>query len=65
MNDNDRLRHDFKGHLTIILGFSELLIAQSPADDPRRRDLMEIQQAARDALALLARVFPPSDAMHG
>jgi len=45
--------HRLKNHLCIIVGFSELLVAECPADDGRRADLMEIQKAAHDALAML------------
>jgi hypothetical protein len=58
MPDDGRNLHDFKNQLGIILGFSHLLIAESAADDPRRRDLEEIHKAATAALDLLARLFP-------
>ena len=45
--------HRLKNHLCIIVGFSELLVAEFPADDRRRADLMEIQKAARDAMAMM------------
>ena len=51
-------RHDFKNQLGIILGFSEILLADAAASDPRRDDLEEIHKAATVALALLARVYP-------
>lgn len=57
----DKDRHDFKNQLSIVLGFSEILLAETLPGDPRRRDIEEIHTAARAALALLARVFP-SDA---
>ena len=60
MNDDDKSRHDFKNQLAIILGFSEILLAEAAAGDPRRRDLEEIHKAAVAALDLLARVFPAS-----
>ena len=58
MTDDDKDRHDFKNQLGIILGFSDLLIAESAAGDPRRGDFEEIHRAARAALGLLARLFP-------
>jgi signal transduction histidine kinase len=63
MNDDDKSRHDFKNQLAIILGFSEILLAEAAAGDPRRRDLEEIHKAAVAALDLLARVFPASSDM--
>lgn len=58
MADDERNRHDFKNQLGIILGFSEILIAEADAADPRREDLAEIHRAARAALDLLARLYP-------
>ena len=58
MTDDDKNRHDFKNQLGIILGFSDLLIAQSAAGDPRRGDFEEIHKAATAALDLLARLYP-------
>ena len=57
---DDKNRHDFKNHLAIILGFSEILLAEAAADDPRRSDLEEIHNAAAAALALLAHLYPGS-----
>ncbi len=58
MIDDDKSRHDFKNHLSIILGFANLLIAESASGDPRRGDLEEIHKAATAALDLLARLYP-------
>jgi hypothetical protein len=59
MTDDENPSHAFKNQLTIIRGFSEILIAETPAGDPRRRDLEEIHKAAMTALALIARLYPP------
>lgn len=56
--NDDKDRHDFKNQLGIILGFSEVLLAEVAAGDPRRGDLEEIHKAATTALDLLARLFP-------
>ena len=58
MMDDDRIRHDFKNQLAVIRGFAEILVAETPADDPRRRDLEEIYKAAVTALKLLADLYP-------
>ena len=58
MTKDDKSVHDFRNQLGIILGFSDLLIAESAAGDPRRRDFEEIHKAATTALDLLARLFP-------
>jgi hypothetical protein len=59
---NDKLRHDFKNHLGIILGFVDLLIEDAAVDDPKRGDLEQIRSAAQAALELLNRMLPPSTA---
>jgi len=57
-HDTDKHRHDFKNQLGIILGFSEILLAEAAAGDPRRGDLEEIHKAVRAALELLERLYP-------
>jgi PAS domain S-box-containing protein len=44
--------HDFNNLLTAISGYSELLLPQLPDDDPRRRQVSEIQRAASRAAEL-------------
>jgi hypothetical protein len=58
MTDQDKSRHDFKNQLAIVLGFSEILIAEAAEDDPRRADFREIHKAAAAALDLLAHLYP-------
>jgi len=58
MPDDERNRHDFKNQLGIILGFSEILVAEAEAGDPRREDFEEIHRAAQTALDLLGRLYP-------
>lgn len=48
--------HDFKNQLGIVLGFTELLIAETPDDDPRKADIREIREAAQAALDLVERL---------
>ena len=45
--------HDMKNMLGIVIGYSDLLLDEMPADDPRRRDVDQIRKAGEDALALL------------
>ena len=47
------LIHKLKNYICIISGFSELLISESPDDDPRRADLVEIHKAAQAAMAIM------------
>jgi len=58
MTVDDKSRHDFKNQLAIICGFSEILIAEAMAGDPRRGDLEEIHRAAVTALDLLEKMYP-------
>lgn len=47
------LIHQFKNHLSIIVGFCDLMLAECIEDDVRRGDLIEIQKAAYAAMALV------------
>jgi hypothetical protein len=48
--------HRLKNHIAIIVGFTELLIAECADDDPKRADLLEVQKAAHEAMAVLPEV---------
>ena len=52
--------HALSNHLAVILGFIELVLAETLADDPRHGDLVEIRDAALEAAKLIGR--PPADA---
>ena len=41
--------HDLNNQLAVILNYANFVIEDTPADDPRREDLMEIQRAAKRA----------------
>jgi PAS domain S-box-containing protein len=43
------IAHDFNNLLSPILGYSEILLSEFPADDPRSEDLQEILNAANRA----------------
>ena len=47
--------HALSNHLAVILGFIELVLSETPADDPRRADLMEIRDAAVEAAKIIGR----------
>ena len=50
----DRRRlHNVRNHLSIILGFCDLLIAEIPDTDRKHADLLEIRKAAAAASAIL------------
>src|SRR6267154_4902917 len=46
------IAHDFNNLLTAILGFTEVLLTNRPADDPDRLPLEEIQKAGLRAASL-------------
>jgi signal transduction histidine kinase len=51
-------RHDLKNHLGIVLGFSEVLLAQLDSADPLRADVEEIHAAAQRAMELVRSIDP-------
>ena len=53
MNADGKLVHDLKNMLGIILGYSNLLLDEMPADDPKRPDVEEIRKAGERALVIL------------
>jgi hypothetical protein len=65
--------HRLKNQLAIILGFCELLLSDMEADDPRRPDVVRIQDAGKSALGELpplpahefSRPDPPAEAKNG
>ena len=48
--------HRLKNHIAIIVGFVELLISECADNDPRRADLLEVQKAAHEAMAVMPEV---------
>ena len=47
--------HSLSNHLAVILGFVELVLSETTADDPRRQDLVEIRDAAMEAARIIGR----------
>ena len=52
---DDRAVHALSNHLAVILGFIELVLAETKPDDPRRADLTEIREAAVEAARIIGR----------
>jgi hypothetical protein len=48
--------HRLRNHICIVVGFCELLLAETPEGDPRRADLTEMHRAALAALAIMSDV---------
>jgi two-component system cell cycle sensor histidine kinase/response regulator CckA len=49
--------HDFNNMLTVIIGFSELLLANHRPTDPSFRDIMEIKQNANRAAGMVRQLL--------
>jgi hypothetical protein len=58
--DNKAL-HALSNHLAVILGFIELVLQETPPEDARRSDLLEIRDAAVQAAEVLGRRPRPED----
>jgi two-component system, cell cycle sensor histidine kinase and response regulator CckA len=41
--------HDLDNQLAVILNYANFVLEDTPPDDPRREDLLEIQRAAQRA----------------
>ena len=48
--------HQLKNHLSIIIGFCDLLLGDLASDDPKRVDIQEMRKAGQAALDLLPTV---------
>lgn len=46
--------HTLKNHLAVIVGYCELLLAETSADEPRYQDVVEMHRAATAVLAMFA-----------
>jgi hypothetical protein len=53
--------HALSNHLAVILGFIELVLQETPPEDARRSDLIEIRDAAVHAAEILGRRPRPED----
>ena len=45
--------HQLKNHLSIIIGFCDLLLGDLADDDPKRVDIVEMRKAGQAALDLM------------
>lgn len=51
--DDNLLLHEFKNHLSVIVGFCDLLLRDLPEHDPKRTDILEMRKAGHAVIALL------------
>lgn len=51
------MAHDFNNHLTVMLGYAEMLLAQIGPDKPISADLLEVQRAGERAAGLVRRLL--------
>lgn len=61
----EQLVHEFKNHLSVIVGFCDVLLRDLPEGDLKRADVVEIQRAALAVAALLPQIpgrLPSPDA---
>jgi hypothetical protein len=52
--------HALSNDLSVVLGFIELVLADTPLDHPRRPDLLEIRDAAIRAAGVISGGSPPT-----
>jgi hypothetical protein len=52
-NDPQQRTHDVRNHLSVIIGYCDLLLPQLQEHDPMRADIAEMRKAAAAAIALL------------
>lgn len=45
--------HTLKNYLAVIVGYCDLLLGETPPEDPRHADLADMQRAAKSALSIL------------
>jgi hypothetical protein len=48
--------HQLKNHLSIIIGFCDLLLGDLPSNDPKRVDIQEMRKAGQAALEMLPNI---------
>jgi two-component system cell cycle sensor histidine kinase/response regulator CckA len=51
------MAHDFNNHLTVMLGYAEMMLAQIGDDKPISADLHEVQRAGQRAAGLVRRLL--------
>jgi len=52
MPESRRL-HNIRNHLSVIIGYCDLLVAEIPQNDRKHADMLEVRKAADAAMRLL------------
>jgi signal transduction histidine kinase len=54
--------HDLNNQLAVILNYTSFVLEDTPPEDPRREDLLEIQRAAKRARDVVLKLLerPPA-----
>lgn len=54
--DQAALLHAFKNHISVIVGFCDLLLSEIPASDQKHSDILEIRKAGQAAMSILPKL---------
>ena len=57
---DDPVRHALKNHLSVVIGFCDLLLRDFPADTGPGQDIAEVRRSAHAALELVNRLGRPA-----
>ena len=55
-SEDSPVLHELKNHLSVIVGYCDLLLRNMPADDRTRGDIVEMHKAGQAAIELLPRL---------
>lgn len=61
----ERLAHDVKNLLGVVIGFTELILRDLDPQAPHREALLEIKKAGEGAAALAARIMETAHSREG
>ncbi len=51
--------HNIRNHLSVIVGFCDLLLGEIPESDRKHADILEMRKSAQAAIALLEDMREP------
>ena len=56
--DDEAVMHELKNHLSVIVGFCDLLLREVPGTDAKHGDIIEIRNAGMAAMSLVLQLRP-------